>query len=262
MSADSFRVYLHGAPGSPAELTLCDTPFNCYAPDRFALVPGLDSVAAFDALAGEIDAYSAGRPVHLIGFSMGGFAALQAAHRLGERVSKIDLIAAAAPLELGVFLPDMAGRAVFNVAKSPLLFGVMTRIQAALAAAAPALFQRMLFATAQGADRALVDQAAFKKGIAAIFKTSLGRNAAGYAREVQAYVRPWAAILDDVTVPVTIWEGSEDNWAPPAMAKGLAKALPNVVAAHDLPGLSHYSTLRAVIGLLSDGQAQRTHRSN
>ena len=47
--------------------------------------------------------------------------------------------------------------------------------------------------------------------------------------------------------PVTIWQGSEDDWTPPAMAEALAALLPTTPAVHILPGCSHFSTLRAYL---------------
>lgn len=67
-------------------------------------------------------------------------------------------------------------------------------------------------------------------------------------REIAAYVRDWSAILPAIRHPVTLWHGAEDNWSPTDMAEALAERLPAVTALHRLPGLLHYSTLRAWLG--------------
>jgi pimeloyl-ACP methyl ester carboxylesterase len=241
-------VYLHGVPGGPAELALFGgTPFagcDLFAPDRTAATLG--DVAA---LAAAIDARFAGQPVALVGFSLGAFVALQLAARLGDRVTRIDLVAAAAPLESGDYLGAMAGAPVFRAARAaPWRFAALLRTQALLARVAPGLLYRIVFAGAAGADRALVGQPRFRVGIHTILANALRDGAPGYRRELLAYVAPWSAIPGKVTAPVTLWHGSEDNWAPIAMAGALAAALPNVAAVHRLAGLSHYSTLAHALG--------------
>ncbi|MDH7975242.1 alpha/beta hydrolase [Sphingomonas sp. AR_OL41] len=248
MTAPRRIVYLHGVPGGPAELALFGgAPFaggDLYAPDRTG-----DAPRDWDALAAAIDARFAGEPVALVGFSLGAFAALQLAARLGARVTRIDLIAAAAPLESGDYLAAMAGAPVFRAAQgSPRRFAALLRFQALLMRVAPGLLYRMVFAGAAGADRALVGEPGFRGGIRAILAAALRDGAPGYRRELLAYGSPWSAMLAEVTAPVTLWHGTEDNWAPIAMADALAAALPNVVAVHRLAGLSHYSTLAHVLG--------------
>lgn len=115
-----FVVYLHGVPGTPAELALSDGTSllgpNVFAPDRTAIDPKLNANAAFDLLATQIAEKGGTRPIRLIGFSLGAFVALQIASRLGPQIARLDLISAAAPHELGDFMPEMVGRRVFAVA--------------------------------------------------------------------------------------------------------------------------------------------------
>lgn len=247
MTAPRRIVYLHGMPGGPGELALFGgTPFagcDLYAPDRTGAAP-----ADWDALAAAIDARFAGAPVELVGFSLGAFVALQLAARLGDRVTRIDLIAAAAPLESGDYLGAMAGAPVFRAAQgAPWRFAALLRFQALLMRVAPGLLYRMVFAGAAGADCALVDAPRFRDGVRAILAAALRDGAPGYRRELRAYVAPWASVLAEVTAPVTLWHGDADNWTPIAMADALAAALPHVAAVHRLAGLSHYSTLAHVL---------------
>jgi pimeloyl-ACP methyl ester carboxylesterase len=140
----------------------------------------------------------------------------------------------------------MAGRPVFSTAaRSPALFGAMAAGQALAARLASMKLAAVLFASAQGEDRTLAQDPAFHAGMAAILSEGLGHGRANYVREIGAYVSDWSAILPAIRHPVTLWQGEEDNWSPPAMADALAERLPNVIALHRLPGLSHYSTLRA-----------------
>ena len=156
----------------------------------------------------------------------------------------IHLVSAAAPLESGDFLDAMAGQAVFRMARQrPGLFRCVTRVQGWLAAIAPRLLLNMLFATAAGADRDLAADPAFRAGIAPVLRRALGQDAAGYLRDVTAYVTPWADQLAAITAPTRIWHGAEDTWSPPGMAPSLARLIPGAAEPEILAGLSHYSCL-------------------
>jgi|CXWL01.1.fsa_nt_gi pimeloyl-ACP methyl ester carboxylesterase len=222
---------------------------NLFVPDRFTLAPGCDAAAGFDALADQVADWSAGRAIHLIGFSMGCFAALQLAHRLTDRVSQIDLVSAAAPLEGGDFLPEMAGGSLFKLARDHhRLFGCLVGVQRLMARFAPRLLFALLFGRAQGGDRALIEDQHFRQAVRAMLRTCFAGGSAGYTREIRAYVRPWAPILGEISAPVRLWHGSADNWAPLAMAHYLESALPNVTGLEVVAGASHYSALRQAMG--------------
>lgn len=241
------RIYFHGIPGSADELRLAGVdPAHFLAPNRGLIAIGKSGAEYFDALAENVG--NLGPTLHLVGFSLGAAAALQVAARLAGQVVKIDLIAAAAPPELGDFLHLAAGGAVFRMAANrPKRFAALVRAQSLLARHAPGLLGRALFANAAGADRDLARDPAFRSAIASILRTGLGSDPAGYHREISAYVAPWADLLASVTAPVTLWHGDADNCSPPPMAEALRLALPNAIAVHHLSGLSHYSTLKVAL---------------
>ena len=187
----------------------------------------------------------------MIGFSAGAFAALQVALRLGARVRHLHLISPAAPLQLGSFHADMAGGPVFRLAaERPVLFTLLVKVELLLARLAPRFLLGRLMATAQGGDAALARDPAFLSGMAGVLRAGLGRDAAGFAAEVLAYVQDWRGDLAMVQVPVTIWQGDEDNWTPPAMGQALHAALPGS-RLEWLPGCSHYSALQAALRKLA-----------
>ncbi len=247
--ADRQSVYLHGFPGGPEEVqAFGPMAVPLYAPDRRHDAPGLDFAAYVDHLAQTISARFPTDDLTLIGFSAGARIALELGVALEGRVEEIILISAAAPLQSGEFLQDMAGRPVFSAAqRSPLAFRALTWMQAQMAHVAPNRLYQSIFASAQGADDALSSQAQFKQVIQSIIVNTLQTGAVGYKRELLAYVSPWGGLLPRVTAPVTLWHGTADNWTPIGMAEALEAALPNVRAVHRLSGLSHYSTLQAFL---------------
>jgi len=247
--AGPVAVYFHGLPGAPEECAAFDAVarergVRLIGVDRGTFAPRLDGEPYFKALAAEIATLAEGGPVHLLGFSLGAFAALRTAPHLGGQAVSVDLIAAAAPLELGDFLPGMAGRPVFTLARrSPAMLGLMSTLQGWMAARSPAQIFGMLFATAAGGDRRLAEDPAFQAMVGEVLRLSLGPGLRGYLRDVRAYVRPWAERLPAVGAEAWIWHGADDNWTPPAMAEALQRALPAVRQLEIAPGLSHYSTL-------------------
>lgn len=54
------------------------------------------------------------------------------------------------------------------------------------------------------------------------------------------------AFPEGVPASGRLWQGGADNWTPPVMAEQLAARLPQA-SLTVLPGLSHYSTLAAVL---------------
>lgn len=242
-------VYFHGQPGGPAELGLFEGGSEAvFTPDRGPAWPSLPLPAYLDQLALEIRARFPEGAIRLVGFSLGAFVALEVATRLAGRVSRIDLVSAAAPLETGDYLDQMAGKPVFQAARrSPWLLALLTWVQGRIAQIAPRRLIAQIFAGAQGQDILLRDDPAFVAGVSALFRRALTEGAHGYAREVRAYVQPWGEIAPKIASEVVLWHGDLDNWTPPAMAEALARRLPNARPVVRLPGLSHYSTLQAAL---------------
>lgn len=246
-------VYFHGVPGAPVETEwlnseLQDQGLTVVCVNRFALPASLTGKVYYQQIAQEVLALTQGRSFDVVGFSLGAFVALQTLPYLQGQVKSLHLVSAAAPLEAGNFLPNMAGRLVFKWARSaPLLFQALSRWQGVLAALAPRMLFRMLFASAVGADKALATEARFQAPILQALQWSFGRGLPGYLRDVQAYVQPWADALKAVKVSTTIWHGDKDNWAPVAMAHSLAAAIPGCVPVEIMDGQSHYSCLFQVL---------------
>jgi pimeloyl-ACP methyl ester carboxylesterase len=246
-------IYLHGAPGSPAELEGFGAPTPGWsAPDRFVDRVDLPFSAYLDVFARDLEAAADAAPLRLVGFSAGARVALEIAGRLKGRVSRIELISPVAPFELGAFLPRMAGRNLFALARgAPYLFPGVTWLMSRLGDGWPKQLFNLVFADPAGADAALVRDPSFAAAALASLRRSNGPGAPGYAREILACVRPWDVDLATIEVPVRIWQGSVDNWTPPDMAGALQARLPNAEPMRLLAGLSHYSTLRHALGELA-----------
>ena len=246
-------AYLHGMLGSSAELGLFgDSPsIPFFIPNRFDRKRLGDR---YDALAHSISERDPGCRIRLVAFSLGARPALEVAARLGSRVASVDLIAPAG--SLAVVDRSMAGYPVFVMARDqPLLFDLMTRLQATLARIAPSLLCAGLLKTARGADLALLHEPGFRARMADMLAQCFSDDGRTYRDEINAYVTPWSSLLATVSQPVTLWHGTLDNWAPIAMSEHLFEFLPNAVVLHRLEGLSHYSSLRAALQMIAASYA-------
>lgn len=238
-------AYFHGMPGGPGEWTFFAPPGlreGALVPDRND--PGDPS---------QLPALLEGSGWTLIGFSLGAPVALKVAAALGDRAARVHLISPAGPLQLGDFLPDMAGGPLFRLAaRRPRLFAALARIEAVVARLAPRWLMQRLIASAAGADRPLARDPAFLDAMAAVLRAGLGRNADGFIAEVRAYVGDWHAAMGQIEAPVTVWQGDADTWTPPAMARALVAALPRGATLITLPGASHYSALAQALIEIAD----------
>lgn len=242
-------IYFHGAPGAPEECAVFDfyakeqgLRLICF--DRFSIDYSISGDAYYQLLAQEISKQAAGKQVDVIGFSIGAFIALQTCRYLGNGVQNLHLISVAAPLDAGGFLDSMAGKQVFQLAKTcPILFVLLSYWQGLLALLFPNTLFRLLFASAVGGDKALSGDREFQSSIAKVLKSCFIGRVQGYLRDVKAYVQPWKDTLSGINANTHIWHGADDNWSPVAMAEYLASAVPGCTSAEIFSNLSHYSCL-------------------
>jgi pimeloyl-ACP methyl ester carboxylesterase len=246
-------VYFHGIPGGPGELEAFGHSAlwlvsQGYLPDRQEMSPGASLSSHFDRLASDINSRFETSQVRFVGFSLGAYVALEVASRMGSKVSHISLVSAAAPLATGHFLPDMAGKVVFQSARrAPFVLEALIALQSLVLRVAPDKLFDALFGDAKGLDRDLAEQPLFRAAIIETLRKCFQVGSSNYRRELMGYVGDWSSILPLIRQPVELWHGSLDNWAPPAMADALAARLPNVTSLHWLEGSSHYSALQTFL---------------
>lgn len=232
-------VYCHGLPGSAEEIEAL-VPLG--VPSPHVLAP-LD-IEGFDQLMSEPSEPGA----HVIGFSLGAMSAIRLAAQRPDKVRELTLIAPAAPLELGDFLPNMAGKPVFTAAKlGAIPFKMFTALQhLGVSVVANKIIQTM-FAGSPAADMDLLSQPIFRAALIAGLKQSLGEQNKAYRQAIIQYVNPWAHILNYIKCPVTLHHGTEDNWAPIEMALALKREISADVELIKYPSLGHYSTLHKAL---------------
>lgn len=238
--------YLHGLPGSAAELDFALPEWQVATAIRplERLVDNATHEAALETMGAKLANYES---VHLIGFSLGAMSAMKLAARMPETVVKLDLIAPAAPLALGDYLKDMAGKPIFEAAmKSGGALGRLVAAQRTLARMSKGAVIKAMFNGAADADKVLLKDRAMQDMLRDVLQRSLIEQPEAYKSELRAFVAPWADVLPRVRCKTVIWQGDADTWAPPALAAALSKALPDA-RLETLEGLSHYSGLLAAL---------------
>ena len=248
ISHSSAMIYLHGLPGSPDELALSEqTDLN--VPE---VLDPLD-FGSFDRR------YETQSPVTVIGFSLGAFSALKLAISRPNSVAELILISPAGPLEMGPFLNQMAGAAVFKTAKAnSLAFALLTAAQALMAHISPRFLLKQMFANSCEAEQALLNNSKAVNCLINGLKHSLWGAAPLYRQTVSEYVQPWEAELSKVQCPCQVFHGELDDWVPIEMARALFDRLPMGSHFRMEQGMGHYSTLIKVLPtILNDSVALR-----
>jgi pimeloyl-ACP methyl ester carboxylesterase len=231
--------YCHGFPGSRLEALLFDLParrhkLRMIAPDRNGLGLSdpkprrqlLDWAADVEALA---DLLGFER-FFLIGVSGGGPYALACAHQLIDRLHGFTLVCPLGPLDQPALLNAMRWPAQINfrsIRMTPWLsqlafrFGVVP-----LAHHWPQWIYQMMLRFAPRPDRAILNRPPVRAAIIASLKEAIRQGAGGVLQELALYTRPWEFDLAEITIPVQLWHGTEDDTVPLLHSQSLADSLP------------------------------------
>jgi pimeloyl-ACP methyl ester carboxylesterase len=197
----------------------------------------VDVVGDFAAV---LDAIGAER-CYLIGWSGGGPHALACAARLPDRVIATATIGGVAPFPAEA-LDWTAGMGAENVEEFAAALAGADELTAFLERAAPVL---RVVTPREVADAFgdLIDDVdrgsltgAFSEWMADVFHEALRDGYWGWFDDDMAFTRPWGFELDEIGVPVFIWQGAHDRMVPFAHGEWLAAhiraARPRLFAEH------------------------------
>lgn len=249
--------FCHGLPGSAADSGLLAkaNPILNIIPLELLKFQPQDIVQALSEARDMAGEPTKPGGVHLVGFSIGAMAAIKIAAFDPEQVSKLTLISPAAPLQLGTFLEDMAGKPIFEMAmKRPGVLALVTRVQGQIAKLSPSLMTRVLFSACGPCERALLDDPSFRRALNDGFHSSFAKHRQTYLAYVKDYVADWRSELDKLECPVDVWHGTADTWSPLDMSVALKARIGENCTLHKVENAEHYSTLSHVRLLPAQGQ--------
>ncbi len=178
------------------------------------------------------------------GWSGGGPHALACAARVPQAAGVL-VIAGVAPYGVAG-LDWMAGMGADNVAEFSAALGGEDALRTFLAGVSEELKDVTGDEIASSMETLLpdVDKAAltgeFAEDMAASFREALRMGVSGWLDDDLAFTRPWGFGLDEISVPVMIWQGSADLMVPFAHGQWLAGQLPDA-SSHLEDGEGHVS---------------------
>jgi len=198
------------------------------------------------------------------GWSGGGPHALATAALLADRCVAAATIAGIAPYPARD-LDWLAGMAAENVTE----FGAATEGETALEALLGPVAEVLADVTAEQVAEAFgdlvtaADRAALTGEFAAYMaqstRAALSTGIAGWRDDDLAFVRDWGFNLDQVRVPVSVWQGDQDAMVPFAHGQWLAGRLPQADA-HLMAGEGHLTLINARIGDILDDLGRHAAR--
>jgi pimeloyl-ACP methyl ester carboxylesterase len=180
-----------------------------------------------------------------LGWSGGGPHALASAALLPRRVVAATTIASVGPYDAeGLdFLEGMGegnieefGAALAGEAK---LTAALDESAAELLGAGPDEVVESMSTLLPAEDLAVVVGEAGEE-LAAQISEGVRLGAAGWVDDDLAFVKPWGFAVQDIRVPVFLWQGDRDLMVPFAHGRWLAERIPGAVA-HLMPGEGHLS---------------------
>ncbi len=232
---------LHGTPGSRlgpkprssvlyrlgVQLICYDRPGYGWS-DRSDQRTVADAAADIEDLADHLGLES----YAVVGRSGGGPHALAAAACTPKRVSRIAVLVGIAPSDADG-LDWLGGMTDANVQEYETAdtdwrkHVERLRLKADRARRDPESMVDVLRTQMTDPDLKVVDDIVIRRLLAETYREALRQGPFGWIDDVAAFRRGWEFELKDITVPVLLWHGADDNFSPVSHARWLAREIPH-----------------------------------
>jgi pimeloyl-ACP methyl ester carboxylesterase len=103
------------------------------------------------------------------------------------------------------------------------------------------------------ADQSALNQPVVRQTLAQNFRDAYKNGGRGAAQDIINQANPWPFALEEIKMPVHIWQPEDDTSTPIAMGRYLGKTIPNSLV-HFIPNaghLWHIEHLNEVLGMLT-----------
>ena len=180
----------------------------------------------------------------VMGWSCGGPYAAACGARMSDRVTAVALLSSAVPFELVGTTKGLArdDRLLLSLVRwTPRLASALLRVT--IGEASETRLYREIRRSFPAVDRAALAERGSIVDAVAFVKESMRQGAQGCIQDYRVFGSPWGFDLSEVTVPVQIWEGEEDDSGPPAYRELLLRHLPQAQLSL-VPGEGHLSLLQ------------------
>jgi pimeloyl-ACP methyl ester carboxylesterase len=231
--------FFHGFPGSRLEAALghdaavkhgarligVDRPgcgLSDFKPGRTFLDWPEDVVELAAAL--RIDRFA------VAGVSGGGPYVAVCAYAIPQRLTSATILSGVGPFDAPGATDGMSrqNRILFALGRhAPWLGGLVIRVMARAAKNPSGKFIDRMAKSLPEPDRAILRQPEIRAIFLDDFREAFRQGARGGVHELRMYSRPWGFRIEDITMPVSLWQGTADKNVPLSMGRYQASAIPN-----------------------------------
>jgi pimeloyl-ACP methyl ester carboxylesterase len=179
----------------------------------------------------------------VMGWSAGGAYAAVCAATMADRVTAAALLSSAVPLDLygttrGLGIEDRV--LLLLSRRTPWLASTLMRVS--IVNASNARLFRALLRSFPPADRSVLTEWGPPDHALAFVREAMRQGTEGCVQDYRIFGDPWGFSLEEIHVPVDIWEGSDDDTGPPGYRSFLKRHIPQATI-HVVPGEGHLSLL-------------------
>jgi pimeloyl-ACP methyl ester carboxylesterase len=179
----------------------------------------------------------------VMGWSAGGAYAAVCAARMRGRVTAAALLSSAVPLDRygttrGLTIEDRA--LVVLTRRTPWLASTLMKVS--IVNASNARLFRAIMRSFPPADRTVLTEWGPPDHALAFVREAMRQGTEGCVQDYRIFGEPWGFDLEEIRVPVDIWEGAEDRTGPPGYRAFLKRHIPQATVTV-VPGEGHLSLL-------------------
>jgi pimeloyl-ACP methyl ester carboxylesterase len=173
------------------------------------------------------------------GISGGGPYAAACAWKMPDRLTRVGLISGVGPFDAPEATEGMTGvnRVLFGLGEEvPVIGRGMMALMGLLGRLPEGVAKYMV---PPGPDQEIMKRPEVQHGFRLDLQEAFRQGGwAGPADDLLLAARPWRFPLEEIRVPVHLWQGEEDRNVPPSMGRYLAEKIPNCQAEF-IPGAAH-----------------------
>jgi len=166
----------------------------------------------------------------IAGISGGGPYVAVCALRIAPRLTRAVMISGVGPFDIPGATEGMSrqNRMLFAASRrAPILVRIVMAFMAQGMKRAPDRFMERMLKALPKPDQDVMADPALRELFKQDALESMRPGARGAAYESVMYARPWGFRLQDITMPVTLWQGDADVNVPVVMGRYQAQAIPN-----------------------------------
>ena len=179
----------------------------------------------------------------VMGWSAGGPYAAICTARMEGRVTAVALLSSAVPLDLyGTTRGLSAEDRVLLVLCQRTPWLASTLMKVSIVNASNARLLRAVMRSFPAADRTVLTEWGPPDNALAFVREAMRQGTEGCVQDYRIFGDPWGFALEEIHVPVDIWEGAEDDTGPPGYRTFLKRHIPEATVTV-VPGEGHLSLL-------------------